>query len=586
MGGARGVAAGGRPVERETFYDVQRRHRRSSWRFTVLSAVAVVVLGLPLSVLVSPVASGLVIVATDALDPLIGTPDLVAEIEDVVDRWTEARDAADRGEPASYPVAQAALIGGLLLVPGILAMLGAWLLVRRVFMRAAAGAVVLASGARPPDPTDVGERQLTNLVAEMALAAGVPPPRVMVVDADVLNAAVVGRSIEDVTIIVPRRLLDSLGRDPTSAVIADLLATVVNGDLRAALVIASVFQTFDLVGAMVAAPLSRRTRRVLWRLVRMAMRRRPAGAAAGAAGLDGPVRPVRPDAPVDPDGTMPDRGLAEHELARELADLAGLGGLDEEPGSEKAGCLTFPFLAAAVAYSMTMLFVGTVLVVPVMAALWRRRRLLADATAVELTRNPDALVEAFERLEAGAAGVPPGPWAHLFLVGPEVRAGLAKRRFDQRMAELRADAPRPGESAWALARRRMRESSQANREYQAALDSASVPGANPTLVGLERFIPPMHRRLARLAAMGGRLAADPATPVASPRRPRPTSLGGWLGRVLSWTLGSALVVVLVALLLACALALLVLLAMLTYLALAFQLLLVAPLVLLVNLGVR
>ena len=590
MGRAGGVAAGGRPVERETFYDAQRRHRRSSWRFTVLSAVAVVVLGLPLSVLVSPVASGLAIMATDALDPLIGTPDLVAEIEDVVDRWTEARDAADRGEPASYPVAQAALIGGLLLVPGILAMLGAWLLVRRVFMRAAAGAVVLASGARPPDPTDVGERQLTNLVAEMALAAGVPPPRVMVVDADVLNAAVVGRSIEDVTIIVPRRLLDSLGRDPTSAVIADLLATVVNGDLRAALVIASVFQTFDLVGAMVAAPLSRRTRRVLWRLVRMAMRRRPAGAAAGAAGPDGsvgPDGPIGPDGSVGPDGPMSGPGLAEHELARELADLAALGGLGDEPGSEKAGCLTFPFLAATVAYSMTMLFVGTVLVLPVMAALWRRRRLLADATAVELTRNPDALVEAFERLEAGAAGVPPGPWAHLFLVGPEVRAGLAKRRFDQRMAELRADAPRPGESAWALARRRMRESSQANREYQAALDSASVPGANPTLVGLERFLPPMHRRLARLEAMGGRLAADPATPMAPPRRrPRPTSLGGWLGRVLSWTLGSALVVVLVALLLACALALLVLLAMLIYLALAFQLLLIAPLVLLVNIGVR
>jgi Zn-dependent protease with chaperone function len=446
-GGARGVAAGGRPVERETFYDAQRRHRRSSCRFTVLSAVAVVILGLPLSVLVSPVASGLAIMATDALDPLISTPDLVAEIEDVVDRWSEARDADDRGEPASYPVAQAALIAGLLLVPGIVAMLGAWLLVRRVFMRAAAGAVVLASGARPPDPTDVGERRLTNLVAEMALAAGVPPPRVMVVDANVLNAAVVGRSVEDVTIIVPRRLLDSLGRDPTSAVIADLLATVVNGDLRAALVIGSVFQTFDLVGAMVAAPLSRRTRRMLWRLVRMAVGRRPRGSSVA-----GPVP--------GPEGPMPDHGLAEYELARELADLAVLGGLDDEPGSERSGCLTFPFLAASVAYSMTMLFVGSVLVVPMMAALWRRRRLLADATAVELTRNPDALVEAFEGLEAGAAGVPPGPWAHLFLVGPEVRAGLAKRRFDQQMAALRADEQRPGESAWAVTRRRMRESGQ------------------------------------------------------------------------------------------------------------------------------
>jgi hypothetical protein len=290
--------------------------------------------------------------------------------------------------------------------------------------------------------------------------------------------------------------------------------------------------------------------------------------------------------PSGPEGPIPDHGLAEHELARELADLAVLGGLDDEPGSERSGCLTFPFLAASVAYSMTMLFVGSLLVVPMMAALWRRRRLLADATAVELTRNPDALVQAFERLEAGAAGVPLGPWAHLFLVGPEVRAGLAKRRFDRQMAELRADEQRPGESAWALTRRRMRESGQANREYQAALDEASSHGASPTLIGLERFVPPMDRRLARLEAMGGRLAAQPDAPVARPRRPRPTTLGGWLVRLLSWTLGSALVVVLVALLLACALALLVLLGMLIYLALAFQLLLVAPLVLLVNLGVR
>jgi hypothetical protein len=42
---------------------------------------------------------------------------------------------------------------------------------------------------------DLEERQLSNLIAEMAIAAGVPPPRVMVLDDDLINAAVVGRSI-------------------------------------------------------------------------------------------------------------------------------------------------------------------------------------------------------------------------------------------------------------------------------------------------------------------------------------------------------------------------------------------------------
>jgi hypothetical protein len=49
-------------------------------------------------------------------------------------------------------------------------MLLAWLCVRRIFMRSASGAVVLAAQARPPDPTDVEERQLVNLVGEIALA--------------------------------------------------------------------------------------------------------------------------------------------------------------------------------------------------------------------------------------------------------------------------------------------------------------------------------------------------------------------------------------------------------------------------------
>ena len=69
-------------------------------------------------------------------------------------------------------------------------------------LRSGVAAVALA-GARPPSG-DLEERQLVNLVEEMALAAGVPPPRVMVVDSPDANAAVAGRSVRDVTIIVPR----------------------------------------------------------------------------------------------------------------------------------------------------------------------------------------------------------------------------------------------------------------------------------------------------------------------------------------------------------------------------------------------
>jgi Zn-dependent protease with chaperone function len=554
---------GRRTGERETFYEAQRRHRRASWRFTALSAVAVALLGLPLSVVVSPLLSGLVIIGSDVANQVVDTPDAVAGLEDVADRWSAAVDARERGEPADFPVRQAATVAGLLLVPGVVMMLLAWLAVRRIFMRSATGAVVLAAGARPPNPADVEERQLVNLVEEMALAAGVRPPRVMVVDADILNAAVVGRSVDDVTIVVPRRLLAELGRDPTSAVIADLLATVVNGDLRAALVIASVYQTFDLVGAVIAAPLSRRTRRALWRLFRLALRRRSTAATSD--------------------------GREEHWIAEELADLAALGGLEDDPdeGSGAAGCLTFPFLAVSIAHNMTQLLLGSTLVTPVLAALWRRRRLLADAGAIQLTRNPDALIHAFTHMERREAGVPPGPWTHLFLVGPELRAGLARRRMDQRLAELRADAPRPGESSWASARRKVRESSAAQSEYQRALDEAEggVTDPNPMRSGLRGFIPRMDKRLARLEALGGRLAERPSAPVTA-RRPRPEGVGGWIKRGLFWVATTTAAVVLLSLVAVCVAGLLFCLFALVYLALLFQLLLVAVPVLLVNAGLR
>lgn len=512
-----------------------------------MSAMAVGLLGLPLSVVVSPMAAGAAIMLNDIANLVVPTPDVVAEIEDVGDRWSDAVDARQRDEPADFPVAEAAVIAGGLLLPGIVAMFLAWLLVRRIFMRSAAGAVVLAAGARPPNLRDHEERQLVNLVEEMALAAGVPAPRVMVVDADILNAAVVGRSLHDVTLIVPRRLLEELGRDPTSAVIADLLATVVVGDLRAALVTASVFQTFELVGVVVAAPFSRRSRRVLWRLTRLALRRRSR----------------RGD------------GREEQFVAQELAGLAALGSLDDDTG-ERAGCLTFPFLVASIAYSLTLGMVGLFFVTPVMAAMWRRRRLLADAKAVELTRNPDALVQALEHMRERGAQVPPGPWAHLFLVGPEVREGLAKQRFDQRMAELRSDQRQAGESRMASAQRKMRESMTAQRDYQHAVDEGRPQSESLVQSGLDRFLPPMAKRLERLQALGGQLRTDPTAPVTmAPPRRGPMTVLGWV-----------LAIVLVAIIAVLFAMILMLLGALIYLALLFELLLVVLPVVLVNAWLR
>ena len=79
----------------------------------------------------------------------------------------------------------------------------------------------------------------------------------------------------------------------------------------------------------------------------------------------------------------------------------------------------FPFLFTNLAVEITLWFFLNVLLGPCMALLWRTRRHLADAGAVELTRNPDALASALQRLSEDSTVVAGGSWAtHLFIVNP------------------------------------------------------------------------------------------------------------------------------------------------------------------------
>jgi len=59
-------------------------------------------------------------------------------------------------------------------------------------------------------------------------------------------------------------------------------------------------------------------------------------------------------------------------------------------------------------------------VAPLLALVWRSRRYLADATAVQLTRNPDGLAKGLASLSAKGGIVPGGNWAApLFIIGPQ-----------------------------------------------------------------------------------------------------------------------------------------------------------------------
>ena len=61
------------PVDRTTFFDAQRRNRRASRRFSVVAAAAVVLTGLPLSIVITPFVYALALIAgyvVNAVSPL------------------------------------------------------------------------------------------------------------------------------------------------------------------------------------------------------------------------------------------------------------------------------------------------------------------------------------------------------------------------------------------------------------------------------------------------------------------------------------------------------------------------------------
>jgi heat shock protein HtpX len=74
--------------------------------------------------------------------------------------------------------------------------------------------------------------QLYNVVEEISIAAGVPMPKVMVLETEALNAFATGNRIGNGTIAVTRGLIDTLSRDELQGVVAHEMAHLANLDTR------------------------------------------------------------------------------------------------------------------------------------------------------------------------------------------------------------------------------------------------------------------------------------------------------------------------------------------------------------------
>ena len=117
-------------------------------------------------------------------------------------------------------------------------------------------AVLESTNARPIDPNDPRQRMVDNVVEEMAIAAGVPKPKVYLVPDPDPNAFATGPSPEKASIAVTSGLLERLNREELQGVIGHEMSHVRNYDTRLMTVVAA------LAGAILL--LSDWARRGLW----------------------------------------------------------------------------------------------------------------------------------------------------------------------------------------------------------------------------------------------------------------------------------------------------------------------------------
>jgi heat shock protein HtpX len=257
------------------------------------------------------------------------------------------------------------------------------------------------------------QRQLVNVVEEMAIASGIPKPKVYVVPDPDPNAFATGRDAATASIAVTEGLLASLNREELQAVVAHEMAHIRNLDVRLMTLLAGMVGAIALMSDGMG---------------RMLRGGRYVGGSIGGGGGGG---------------------------RRSSGDGRG--------GGNPLGLIVL------------VLWVVTLIVAPIVSRILamsvsRKREYLADASGAQFTRNPLALASALEKLAAATAptrAITRGA-AHLCIVDPapsllSERSGFladvvaSHPPIEQRIERLRAmaylSAPAPAGAGTDEARR-------------------------------------------------------------------------------------------------------------------------------------
>src|SRR5918992_1193763 len=209
--------------------------------------------------------------------------------------------------------------------------------------------MVLAA-SRAKEVTHEDAPVLYNVVEEMAIAGGLPVPKVYIIEDSAPNAFATGRDPEHASVAVTSGLLNKLNRDELQGVIAHEMSHVGNFDIRYAMLVGVLVGTTVLISDFLL--------RGLW-----------FGGGGGGGGRGG-------------------------------------GG----------GYIQLIMIVIAIVFAILAPLFARLL----QLSISRQREYLADATAVQLTRNPKGLADALQKISGDreVLEVANRATAHLYIVNP------------------------------------------------------------------------------------------------------------------------------------------------------------------------
>lgn len=109
-------------------------------------------------------------------------------------------------------------------------------------------AEMLGGQVIPQSTTEHDKRQLLNIVEEMSIAAGMPIPKVYLLEESSVNAFAAGESQSSAVIGVTRGAITQLSRDELQGVIAHEFSHILNGDMHLNLNLISTLHGILLIG--------------------------------------------------------------------------------------------------------------------------------------------------------------------------------------------------------------------------------------------------------------------------------------------------------------------------------------------------